>query len=113
MQLDIIDITTSLASETKKEASVAIVGAISDVVRHLRKSVHLALDDADLGADVIKWNKRFHELVDECLVELSSKVSFIFLILLQKLFYYYQCVLSQFWSNRLVMRVQYSTLWLV
>ncbi|KAK1428846.1 hypothetical protein QVD17_17686 [Tagetes erecta] len=74
MQVDIIEVTTSLAHETKKEASVAIVGAITDVIRHLRKSVHLALDDADLGADVIKWNKRFHEVVDECLVELSSKV---------------------------------------
>ncbi|XP_076915556.1 protein SEMI-ROLLED LEAF 2-like [Bidens hawaiensis] len=74
MQVDIIEVTTSLAHDTKKEASVAIVGAITDVIRHLRKSVHLALDDADLGADVIKWNKRFHEVVDECLVELSSKV---------------------------------------
>ncbi|KAI3682379.1 hypothetical protein L1987_82319 [Smallanthus sonchifolius] len=74
MQLDIIEVTTSLTHETRKEASVAIVGAITDVIRHLRKSVHLALDDADLGADVIKWNKKFHEVVDECLVELSSKV---------------------------------------
>ncbi|XP_024975577.1 uncharacterized protein LOC112513521 [Cynara cardunculus var. scolymus] len=74
MQLGIVEVTTSLARETKKEASVAIVSAISDVVRHLRKSVQLALDDANLGADVIKWNKRFHEAVDECLVELSSKV---------------------------------------
>ncbi|KAD3338596.1 hypothetical protein E3N88_34117 [Mikania micrantha] len=56
-----------LAHETKKEASVAIVGAIADVIRHLRKSVHLALDDADLGVDVVKWNKKFHEVVDEAL----------------------------------------------
>ena len=32
LQLDIIEVTTSLARETKKEASVAIVGAISDVI---------------------------------------------------------------------------------
>ncbi|XP_071720584.1 protein SEMI-ROLLED LEAF 2 [Rutidosis leptorrhynchoides] len=74
MQLDIIEVTTSLAHETKTDSSVAIVGAITDIIRHLRKSVHLALDDADLGADVTNWNKRFHEVVDECLVELSSKV---------------------------------------
>lgn len=84
MQVDIIEVTTSLAHDTKKEASVAIVGAITDVIRHLRKSVHLALDDADLGADVIKGNRRFHEVVDECLVELSSKVPFIFFIVHQK-----------------------------
>ncbi|KAI3788224.1 hypothetical protein L2E82_00981 [Cichorium intybus] len=74
MQLDILEVTTSLAKEAKKEASVALVGAIADVIRHLRKSVHLALDDANLGADVIKWNNKFHELVDKCLVELTSKV---------------------------------------
>lgn len=113
MQLDIIEVTTSLARETKKEASIAIVGAITDVIRHLRKSVHLALDDADLGADVIKWNKRFHEVVDECLVELSSKVLFIYLAVLQEVcFFICYWVLSLSWSNRLVMRVQYLTLWL-
>ncbi|KAL4587503.1 hypothetical protein LXL04_000374 [Taraxacum kok-saghyz] len=74
MQLDILEVTTSLAQETKKEASVALVGAIADVIRHLRKSVHLALDDVNLGADMIKWNKDFHESVDKCLVELTSKV---------------------------------------
>ncbi|KAJ9543772.1 hypothetical protein OSB04_023479 [Centaurea solstitialis] len=74
MQLGIVEVTTSLAQETKKEASVALVSAISDVVRHLRKSIQLALDDANLGADAIKWNKSFREAVDDCLVELSSKV---------------------------------------
>ena len=74
MQLDILEIATSLARETQIKASVAIVGAINDMIRHLRRSIHHSLTDAKLGADVIKWNKTFHEAVDECLVELSSKV---------------------------------------
>ncbi|KAL9270752.1 SEMI-ROLLED LEAF 2-like protein [Drosera capensis] len=73
MQLDIIEVTTSLARHAKVEPSVALLGAVSDIIRHFRKSIHLALDDADLGADTINWNRRFQEVVDECLVELAKK----------------------------------------
>lgn len=74
VQLDMVEVATSLARDTKILASVAIIGAVTDVMRHLRKSIHYSLDDADLGADLIKWNREFREAVDNCLVELSSKV---------------------------------------
>lgn len=74
VQLDIVRVTTSLVQDAKVEPSVAILGALSDVMRHLRKSIHCSLDDANLGADVIKWNKSFREAVDDCLVQLSHKV---------------------------------------
>lgn len=74
MQLDIVEVTTSLAQQAKVEPSVAIIGAVSDIMRHLRKSVHCSLDDANLGEEVIKWNKSFREAVDKCLVQLSYKV---------------------------------------
>jgi len=76
MQLDIIEVTTSLVCHVKVEPSVALLGAVSDVMRHLRKSIHGSLDDANLGADTIKYNRRFQELVDECLVQLAEKVHF-------------------------------------
>lgn len=74
MQLDIIEVTTSLTQHAKVEHSLAIIGAISDIIRHLRKSIHCSLDDANLGADIIKWNRSFREAVDKCLVQLSDKV---------------------------------------
>ncbi|CAA0829874.1 Uncharacterized protein SHERM_25387 [Striga hermonthica] len=74
MQIDIVQVVTALARLTRTQSSVAIVSALSDVMRHLRKSIHSSLDDANLGEEVIKWNKKFHEVVDECLTELSSKV---------------------------------------
>ncbi|KAJ8748749.1 hypothetical protein K2173_011303 [Erythroxylum novogranatense] len=74
MQLDIVDVATCLAKQTKVQASVAIIGALSDMMRHLRKSIHCSLDDSNLGVEVIEWNRRFREAVDECLVQLSSKV---------------------------------------
>lgn len=74
MQLDIVKVATSLAQDTKTLGSVAIIGAVTDIMRHLRKSIHYSLDDANLGADLIKWNREFREAVDECLVQLSCKV---------------------------------------
>ncbi|GFY96226.1 Uncharacterized protein Acr_11g0005320 [Actinidia rufa] len=79
MQLDIVEVTTSLTRHAKVQSSVAIIGAITDVMRHLRKSIHCSLDDANLGAEIIKWNRKFQEAVDECLVELSYKLRFCFL----------------------------------
>nr|GMD29740.1 protein EFR3 homolog B-like isoform X1 [Ipomoea batatas]GME08605.1 protein EFR3 homolog B-like isoform X1 [Ipomoea batatas] len=74
MQIDIIEVATALARVTKVEPSVTIVGAFSDMMRHLRKSIHCSLDDTELGEEVIDWNKRYRAAVDECLVQLSHKV---------------------------------------
>ncbi|XP_042048331.1 protein SEMI-ROLLED LEAF 2-like isoform X2 [Salvia splendens] len=73
MQLDIVHVTTALARMSKIQSSVAIVSAVSDIMKHLRKSIHNKLDE-NLGKDLIKWNMKYHEAVDECLIELSSKV---------------------------------------
>ncbi|XP_022732999.1 uncharacterized protein LOC111287061 isoform X2 [Durio zibethinus] len=74
MQLDIVDVATSLARQTKVQPSVAIIGALTDMTRHLRKSIHCSLDDSSLGDEVIQYNQKFRTAVDECLVQLSNKV---------------------------------------
>ncbi|KAG7958714.1 hypothetical protein I3843_10G031900 [Carya illinoinensis] len=74
MQLDIVRVATSLAQDAKVEPSMAIIGALSDTMRYLRKSMHSLLNDENLGADIVKWNRSFGEAVDDCLVQLSHKV---------------------------------------
>ncbi|KAF3437919.1 hypothetical protein FNV43_RR20675 [Rhamnella rubrinervis] len=74
MQLDVVEVATALAKQTKVQASVAMIGALSDMMRHLRKSIHCSLDDSSLGAEVIEWNRKYGKAVDECLVELIYKV---------------------------------------
>ncbi|KAL7204417.1 hypothetical protein ACSBR2_017481 [Camellia fascicularis] len=74
MQVHIVDIATSLARETKVQPSVTILGAYSDMMRHLRKSIHCSLDDSNLGEEIIQWNKKYGAAVDQCLVQLSRKV---------------------------------------
>lgn len=44
MQLDIVEVTTTLSQYAKVQPSVSIIGAVSDVMRHLRKSIHCSLD---------------------------------------------------------------------
>ncbi|PRQ35363.1 hypothetical protein RchiOBHm_Chr5g0079171 [Rosa chinensis] len=76
--LDIVDGASSLARETKVQSLVAIIGALSDMMRHmmrhLRKSIHCSLDDSNLGTEVIEWNRKFGAAVDDCVVELTHKL---------------------------------------
>lgn len=86
-QIEILNITTSLGEHAKIEASVAIIGAVSDIMRLLRKCIHCLLDDQRSGPDAMKWNRNFQEAVEKCLVQLSSKVmlfshTFYFMMLL-------------------------------
>ncbi|KAI9116280.1 hypothetical protein K1719_012447 [Acacia pycnantha] len=74
MQLDIVDVITRLAKQTKVQQSIAIIGALSDMMRHLRKSIHCSVDDSNLGAEVIRWNQKYRQEVDECLAQLSLKI---------------------------------------
>ncbi|XP_058073685.1 protein SEMI-ROLLED LEAF 2-like [Magnolia sinica] len=74
MQLDIVQVTTSLAQQSKIQTSVAIIGAIFELIKHLRKCIHCSLDDGNLGDDIIKWNAKYQAAVDECVVQLSNKV---------------------------------------
>ncbi|KAF4360994.1 hypothetical protein F8388_016803 [Cannabis sativa] len=74
IQLDIVDVATCLAQQTDVKPSVAIITALSDMMRHLRKSIHFSLDDSNLGAEVIQWNQKYRAAVDECLVQLIHKV---------------------------------------
>ncbi|XP_055817871.1 protein SEMI-ROLLED LEAF 2-like [Solanum dulcamara] len=74
MQIEIVEVASSLCKATKAQSSVTIVGAFSDMMRHLRKSILCSLDDSELGEEVIQWNRKLYTAVDECLVQLSLKV---------------------------------------
>ncbi|MED6141004.1 hypothetical protein PIB30_099096 [Stylosanthes scabra] len=75
MQLDIVGVISCVAQHTRSQQSVAIIGALSDMMRHLRKSIHCSLDDSSLGAEVRQWNQKYRDEVDECLVQLTTKIA--------------------------------------
>ncbi|XP_066317316.1 protein SEMI-ROLLED LEAF 2-like isoform X2 [Miscanthus floridulus] len=74
MNLDIIEVTSRLAEHSKAQSSTALMASISDMVRHMAKSMQSLASDADPGDSLVKWNSRYGKAVDECLVQLSRKV---------------------------------------
>ncbi|KAJ4754262.1 ARM repeat superfamily protein [Rhynchospora pubera] len=73
MQLDIIEVTTCLANQSRAQNSIAMMGALTDMVKHLRKSMQLPAESGR-GEEEIKWNNRYRKLVDECLIQLARKL---------------------------------------
>ncbi|KAG0482066.1 hypothetical protein HPP92_010150 [Vanilla planifolia] len=73
MQLKIMEVTSKLAEHSKAQTSVAMIGAITDLERHMRKTMQGALGNQDSGCD-LEWSKKFHNALDNCLVHLSKKV---------------------------------------
>ncbi|XP_062178610.1 protein SEMI-ROLLED LEAF 2-like isoform X2 [Phragmites australis] len=73
MQLSIVEVAATLAEQSSAQASAATIGAISDLVRHLKRTFHITLGSKDL--ELVKWNEKFRKAIDECLVQLSKKVS--------------------------------------
>ncbi|KAJ0258326.1 hypothetical protein HA466_0071340 [Hirschfeldia incana] len=74
MQVSILEVTSSLAENAKVEHSAAIVSAISDIMRHLRKCMHSSLHEENLGTEVANCNRMVSVAVDKCLVQLTKKV---------------------------------------
>ncbi|KAL9302479.1 putative protein EFR3 [Arabidopsis thaliana] len=74
MQLNILEVTSSLSETAKVEHSATIVSAISDIMRHLRKCMHSSLDEANLGTDAANCIRMVSVAVDKCLVQLTKKV---------------------------------------
>lgn len=74
MQLDIFEVTACLADLSKAQPSVATIGAISDLMRHLRKSMQHSFNNDTSNKETVDWNNKYQSVVDKCLVELSKKV---------------------------------------
>ncbi|KAF8402310.1 hypothetical protein HHK36_013264 [Tetracentron sinense] len=74
LQVDIVNVTTQLAQSAKLQASVAIIGAITDLIKHLRKCMQFSAEASRPGGDTNKWNTALHSALEECLSQLSIKV---------------------------------------
>jgi hypothetical protein len=79
MQLSIVEVAATLAELSSAQASAATIGAISDLVRHLKRTFHITLGSKD--AELVKRNEKFRKAIDDCLVQLSKKVCFLYVTL--------------------------------
>jgi hypothetical protein len=74
LQIDIINITTQVAHNVKQQASVALIGAISDLIKHLRKCLQNSAEASDIGNDAYKFNTKLQSAIEMCILQLSNKV---------------------------------------
>ncbi|XP_020093367.1 uncharacterized protein LOC109713618 isoform X2 [Ananas comosus] len=74
MQINILKVATHLACNSKLQASAAIITAISDSMRHLRKCMQCSIEASNLEGDINKSNSALHSALEECLVQLTKKV---------------------------------------
>ncbi|OEL23424.1 hypothetical protein BAE44_0015556 [Dichanthelium oligosanthes] len=73
-QISIVKVASNLARHAKLKASVTIASAISDLIKHLRKCMHFAIEASSAHADDDKWNSALHVALEDCLVQLTEKV---------------------------------------
>ncbi|KAK7261608.1 hypothetical protein RIF29_27923 [Crotalaria pallida] len=74
LQIHIINIATQLAQNVKQQASVAIIGAISDLIKHLRKCLQNSAEASIVGNDAYKLNTELQSALEMCILQLSKKV---------------------------------------
>ncbi|OQU88038.1 uncharacterized protein LOC8056112 isoform X2 [Sorghum bicolor] len=73
-QINIVKVASHLARHAKLKASVTIASAISDLIKHLRKCMHFAIEASNAHADDDKWYSDLYVALEECLVQLTEKV---------------------------------------
>jgi hypothetical protein len=74
LQIDIINIISQLAQNVKQQASVAIIGAISDLIKHLRRCLQNSAEASSTVNDAYKLNTELQSALEMCILQLSNKV---------------------------------------
>lgn len=74
IQTDIVNVTTQLAQNAKQQTSLAMVGAITDLMKHLRKCMQYSAE-ASSSTDVTdQRNMALQSALEICISQLSNKV---------------------------------------
>ncbi|RVW28586.1 hypothetical protein CK203_094814 [Vitis vinifera] len=74
IQTDIVNVTTQLAQNAKQQTSLAMVGAITDLMKHLRKCMQYSAE-ASSSTDVTdQSNLALQSALEICISQLSNKV---------------------------------------
>ncbi|KAL9237500.1 hypothetical protein vseg_012038 [Gypsophila vaccaria] len=73
-QINIINVITRLAQFAKQQASVALTGALTELLRHLRKCMQFSAEASSSRSGVNKLNEDLQSALENCLWHLSSKI---------------------------------------
>ncbi|KAI8012100.1 60S ribosomal protein L4 [Camellia lanceoleosa] len=72
-QIRIVNVTTQLAQNAKLEASVAIIGAITELMKQLRKCMQCSSEASSPSDSSDKWNTDLQSALEKCILQLSNK----------------------------------------
>ncbi|XP_054812122.1 LOW QUALITY PROTEIN: protein SEMI-ROLLED LEAF 2-like [Prosopis cineraria] len=73
LQIDVVNVTTQLAQNVKPPASIAIIGTISYLVKHLRKCQQSLIQSSNTENDACKRKANLQHALQMCILQLSSK----------------------------------------
>ncbi|XP_031261928.1 uncharacterized protein LOC116120132 isoform X1 [Pistacia vera] len=74
VQIHNVDVATQLTQNAKLQASVAIIGAITDLIKQLQKCLQNAAELSNAVDDMAKWNTDLQYALENCISQLSKKV---------------------------------------
>ncbi|XP_045824109.1 protein SEMI-ROLLED LEAF 2-like [Trifolium pratense] len=74
LQINITNTISQLAQNVKQRASVTIIGAISDLIKHLRKCLQNLAASSSFGNNEYKLNAELQSALEMCILQLSNKV---------------------------------------
>lgn len=74
LQIDVVHVTTQLACNAKRQTSVTIIGAISDLIKQLKKCLQNLSEGLIPRDGVDKQNADLQSALESCISELSKKV---------------------------------------
>lgn len=73
MQIDIVNVATQIAENVKPQYSVAIIGALADLMKHLRKCIQHSVE-ASNPEDGLNISSDLQFALENCISKLSHKV---------------------------------------
>ncbi|XVF65548.1 hypothetical protein PTKIN_Ptkin09bG0257800 [Pterospermum kingtungense] len=74
IQVNIVNVITQLAQNAKPLPSVAIIGTITDLMKHLRKCLQNSAESSSSTGDIDKYNTELQLGLEKCISQLSNKV---------------------------------------
>ncbi|KAJ6917421.1 protein SEMI-ROLLED LEAF 2 isoform X1 [Populus alba x Populus x berolinensis] len=72
--VDIVNVTARLGQSAKQQATVAIIGAISDLMKHLRKCLQNSSESSSPRDGSDERNADLQVALENCIAQLSNKV---------------------------------------
>lgn len=77
MKANIVGIISNLASHSKAKPTLADIGAMSDLLKHLRKSIQFILESSGTGGYHVEDHRSLQTALEDCLTGIVKRVQFL------------------------------------